>query len=212
MRRRSTGSTNRFWLVVVGLLLVLAGAIAICLGLGLGDRIARAAGITVSPPGPGSTVFGSGRLRSMFTEPVPTVLIGVGGLLVAAMALGWLIFQLPRRDPAPLFGLHDDARRGLINCDSKVIAAALADRVEQLPGIQGADIAVRGTARHPQVTAELRIDDRATPAEVTRQAVERISADLSSSLDAELDRVAVRVTVGGSPTSSGHAVLAGSDG
>lgn len=209
MRRSSTGPTNRVWLIVVGVVMVLGGAIGLCLSLAWMDRLERSAGLGLKLPGPQDPVFAGDTARTAFDALTSTALIGLAGLVLAVLGLAWLIFQLPRRNPMPVFGLHDDARTGLITCDAKVIADAVAQRVEQLPGVLASDIALRGTARHPQVTADVEVDDRSAPAEVTHAAVERICSDLAVSLGAEVERVAVRVRVGHASTTSGRAVLTG---
>lgn len=206
--RRSTGPTNRFWLIVIGLLLVLAGAAGIGVAGGRMSELGHTVGLNLRVPDAAGSVFGAGTIQKAFAAMPSATLIGLAGLLVAVLGLCWLIFQLPRRNPTPVFGLHDDARTGLINCDAKVIAGAVQDRVEQLPGVLAADIVVRGTARHPQVSAQLEIDERSDLAEVTRTAVRRIVSDLTTSLDAEIDQIAVRVGVGSTATSSQQAVLA----
>jgi len=188
---------------------VLAGLAALFIGIRrLNDRAHGWTGMQL--PASNKTVFAPGTVGAAFASGGTVWLIGLGGLLIGLLGLAWLVFQLPRIDRSPVFQLHDDARTGLIRCDAKVISRALEERIEQLPGVAGADATIRGTAAHPRLLVDLDVDQRSELPTVTRAVIDRAGSDLATTLESEIDELTVRVNVGATPTRNDRtAVVAG---
>lgn len=148
--RQTAARVNRAWLIVIGLLVVLAGAAVVALGSGL--LPGAIAGWTSPQP--------TGRVVSAAAGPVldrtwVVVLIAAVGVVLGLLALAWLIAQIPRTNPAKPFRLHDDVRTGLTRCDPAVLARAVDAQVETLPGVRSAAAVIRGTADRPDLTVRV---------------------------------------------------------
>ncbi len=209
MRRAAIGTANRIGLLVVGVLGLSAGMATVWLGISrLNHRVADWTGLQL--PAAGVTVFAPDAVEAALASAGVASLIGFGGLLLGLLGLTWLLYQLPRINRQPDFQLHDDARTGLIRCGARVISRALEERIEQLPGVTGAAVTVGGTAAHPRVAVNLGVDQRSELPGVTQAVIDRVAADLATTLETRIDHLAVRVQVGGAPTRDDHlAVVAG---
>ena len=60
------------------------------------------------------------------------VALAVLGVILAVLAIAWLLAQIPRTNAARPFRLHDDATTGLTVCPPDVLATAVADEVTYL--------------------------------------------------------------------------------
>jgi hypothetical protein len=193
MRQFATG-LNRTWLAIIGVLLLLAGLAGAAIGAGLLARILTGSGSSPTGPQPGDRIVGPA-VSDAFANTAAVLGVGLVGLVVALLGLGWLLAQIPRANPAPPFRLHDDPARGLTVCAPAVLTDAVAADVESLPGVTHADAVLRGTASEPEltlrVTANDRTDIQALLASVQVQAV----ANLQTAMGARLARLAIQVDI-----------------
>jgi hypothetical protein len=193
--RRRPGGVNRFWLIIIGLLLLLSGLIGIGIGTGLLQQVLDRFAVGVQLPDRSARVFGDLDLIQ-FTQPGPqTVLVGVAGAIVLLVGLAWIIRQLPRPSRQLDYRLHDDARTGVVTLHPKVMAEALAERVRALPGVTGATGTMSGTADHPVVRMMIKADAHADLPEVLRRSYDRIAEDLDVALGAGVERIAVQLDI-----------------
>lgn len=201
------GRVNRFWLIVLGLLLLLAGLAGLGIGTGLLQPLLDRVAAGVQLPDRADPVFG-GFDFTQFTRPGPqTIMVGVIGALIVLIGLAWIIRQLPRRPRISDYRLHDDARTGLVTVHPKVIAEALADRVGELPGVIAAVVRLSGTADQPAVRMTITADARADLPEVVRSARDRVAEDLAISLEARLSRCAIQLDISPHQAVQGEVVL-----
>lgn len=171
-------TVNRTVLVLLGLLLVAPGA------LGL---VAAAGG---RGPDLGSAPVLPDALREVAADTWwfwPAV--GAACLVVAALALRWLLAQL-RTDHVGEMDLTDDPREGVTVLDGAAVATALTAEVAELPGVSGASARLRDR-RGALVDLRVDLDARADVALVR----ERIESEVVPHLRQALDQPDLPVTV-----------------
>jgi hypothetical protein len=193
MRQRS-GLLNRAWLAVTGLVVLLAGIVAALIAFGLLARIITAAGIGLEVPSSASKVLGSS-VGEFLDQPVAVVAVGVVGVILGALGLAWLLAQIPRANAAKPFRLQDDAVRGLTVCTADVLTAAVEADAESLPGVTNASAVLRGTARRPELTIRISVNDRTDIKQLLHTLQAETAAHLASAMETPLKHLAVQVNV-----------------
>ena len=201
--RQTASRLNRTWLTILGVLLVLAGAAGILLGLGQAAPLLRATGVGATPPPRSSHLVGTASAGA-FAQSWVVVLSAVVALVVALLALAWLVAQVPRANAAKPFRLHDDARTGLTRVDSDVLTHAVETQVKALPGVTSASAVIRGSAQHPDLTLKVTADDRTDVTALLRRLHDQVAADLGDALDTRLARLGVQVEISTSRVSTDH--------
>lgn len=147
---RRAGALNRFWIGVLGVVLLLAGVAALALSTGqaapvVGDQLPLP-----STQDPIVTVP-----TDAVSNPITLVIIGLAGLLLAVLGVAWLLAQLPRSGSADPYRISDDPAGGLTTVTARVLAGAVSDDVRSLPGVTSADAIVRGTAAAPELVLDV---------------------------------------------------------
>ena len=193
MRQRS-GLLNRAWLAVTGLVVLLAGIVAALVAFGLLARIITAAGIGLEVPSSSSKVLGSS-IGEFLDQPVAVVAVGVVGVILGALGLAWLLAQIPRANAAKPFRLQDDAVRGLTVCTADVLTAAVEADAESLPGVTNASAVLRGTARRPELTMRISVNDRTDIKQLLHTLQAETAAHLASAMETPVKHLAVQVNV-----------------
>ena len=198
MYRRS-GGANRFWLLVIGLVL-LVGAVAIG-GVTFGAQIP---GVTL-PDARGAVVPSS---WAPWLDNVWILLaIIVVGLVLITVALVWLVAQIPHRDGAKPLRLHDDPRAGTTMLSPSVIARAVEDQTETLPGVTDATALIRGTATRPELVLQVTANERIDLAELLRRINDEVVRDLGIALEARAHHVGIELDVSSATRSQGSVTL-----
>lgn len=192
--RQTAARLNRTWLTVIGLLLLLTGLACLLIGTGLLQPISRAAGFTLNRPTPANHLFGSNTAIAFGLTWVVVVVAAVG-IILALLALAWLIAQIPRTNEAKPFRLHDDAEDGLTRCAPNVLTDAIEAQIKALPDVHDATAVLRGTVHEPDLTVKVTASDRADLADLVRTLQSNVSDNLSEALDTPLRRLAVQVDV-----------------
>lgn len=201
------GTLNRIWLIVLGLLLLLAGVLILLQANGL---LAGLSGLAV--PDAGSRVI-SGDLWAVANRPETAVILWIAGIIVALLGLLWIFAQVPRKGRAAPYRLHDGDAAGFTLCDTSVLAEALDASVASLPGVVSSNSVLRGTADAPDVTTRLTVTDRADIQDLIRQIRMSALEELSSALETPDLRWRLQVDViarsqgGGTPVTSSGIVL-----
>lgn len=168
---------NRAVLAVVGLLLLAAGVFTLLLGLGVLG--ADQAGRTVVDPAVSDVA------RAGWFWPV----VGVAGLLVAALSAWWLLAQA-RTDRLARIRVEDtEAGRTLL--EGGALTRAVEDEVEGLPGVTRASAHLSGTSSAPRLHLRVRLDGRTDPTQVHRAVSDEVLAHARQAL--EVDRLPTRV-------------------
>jgi autotransporter translocation and assembly factor TamB len=121
------------------------------------------------------------------------VLLLVGGVIAAVLGLGWMAAQIPRKAAVPAYRLHGGGRGGQTLCDPSVLAAAVQDQVDALPGVAASSALLGGTADKPDLTLEVTVNDRADVQDVLARLEASVLTDLSTALEAPLRRCRVLI-------------------
>ena len=206
--RQTAARLNRTWLTILGVLLVLAGAAGLLLATGQAGPLLQRAGTGVSAPDTGRRLFGSASAAAFGLTWVVLV-TAVVGLVVGLLGLAWLVAQLPRKQEAKPYRLHDDARTGLTRLAPGVLSDAVETQTKAITGVEGASAVLRGTVERPELTLRLTVDDRTAVPEVLEQVHREVAGSLAAALDTRLRRLAVEVSVSrsGSRSARGQAVV-----
>ncbi|HVX42859.1 MAG TPA: hypothetical protein VHC49_03190 [Mycobacteriales bacterium] len=157
--RNRTNRLNRILLAVVGLIVLLAGTGGLLLGLGVfGEK--RSQQSVVYP-----------RAEKLLIDDQHWVWWVIGGvaLLLALLALYWLIVQLriERTGSVPV----GRTRVGDSILPSSVLTAAIAEEAEGVPGVRRARARVVGAGGEPELALTVWLREGADVAEV-RQAMD----------------------------------------
>ena len=190
MRQRS-GLLNRALLAVIGLVVLLAGIVAALIALGLLARITTAIGIGLGVPVTSSKVLGPG-VGAFFDQPVA---VGLLGVILGVIGLAWLMAQIPRTNAAKPFRLQDDAARGVTICRADVLTDAVEADAERLLGVADASAVLRGTARQPELTLKVTVNDRTDIQRLLHSLQAETAARLVSAMETPLKHLAVQVDV-----------------
>lgn len=185
MSNRAAG-VNRFWLCVLGLIMIAAGAVGVAIGTGWIAWIP----VPVDLPAVDAPV-----VPDPVTDQVAVMIMAGIGLLIMLAGIAWLVRQLPRNGSVKPFRLHDDPADGITTVDPAVIGEAVRGQLESFRGIVAANVRLRGSVRHPELTIKITADERADLAELVDRIRTQAVADLEQALDATVTRLAVQVEI-----------------
>ena len=188
--RQSPARLNRFWLAVIGLVLLVGAAV-------LGAATAGLLGTVV--PGAASPSSGSPvvALDPAATAAAPALQGGLvaAGVLLAVLGLVWLLAQVPRRRRTRTYRLQAAEDNGLVSLNPALLEGALNEDIERLPDVRKSRSVLRGSAAEPDITIRATLDHRAPVADVVRSIREGAVERLAGSLEAVPRTVAIIVDI-----------------
>ncbi|WP_104046105.1 alkaline shock response membrane anchor protein AmaP [Arthrobacter sp. ZGTC412] len=195
--KQTAGTLNRTWLTVLGILLLAAG-IALLL---------QAAGVlpTRANTAPAGDKVVPGDLYPYFGVSWVVVLLMVIGLIVGVLGLMWLIAQIPRKNTADTYRLSDGAQ-GRTTCDPSVLAKAVENQVNNLPGVVTSSALLRGTATEPNLTLKVTVTDTADVQDLLRQLETSTLPNLSTALESPLQESRLQIDVSSRNQNTGTVV------
>lgn len=196
--RHTAGTLNRTWLGILGFLLLVAGALVLLQGTGALQEI-------VSTPQSGAKVL-TGELHPFFAQTWVVAVLLVIGVLLAILALAWIIAQIPRKHTTERYRLHLDGTQGRTTCDPAVLATAVVDQVNHLPGVVNSSALLRGTAEEPDLALKVTINDGADVRELLHQLEATTLPNLSTALEAPIQRCRLQLDVSARTQQSGTVV------
>ncbi|MDA4829671.1 MULTISPECIES: hypothetical protein [Actinomycetes] len=184
--RTVSASRNRTVLLLLGLLLLIGGVL---LGLVATGTAATIPGLDRWAPDSTATL---GSLLGPAGQYL--LIIGITTTVIAAIfALWWLLHQIPTKAPTTSYRLSEDADHGTVTLEPPVLARAVEDQLQALPGITGAHAELAGSARHPQLLATLTLAPRTDVQRVLGQVYTTVIADLEACLETGLDHVGLEI-------------------
>lgn len=192
--RQTAGVLNRIWLAILGIIALLAGAAFL---LAAGGQLTVLTGVPLA--GPVITTDA----QALFAAPLTAAVVLAAGLILAILGLVWIIAQIPRKNPAPPYRLHEDSATGFTTCDPAVVAGAVEQQIDDLPGVISSSAVLRGTSRAPELTAKVTIDNRADVQDIITGIQTTVLPDLSTALETRLSRVGLQLEVDSKSQSSG---------
>jgi hypothetical protein len=187
MRQRA-GALNRTWLTILGIL-ALAGGIALLL-----QAAGALQGLLGTPP-VGDKVVLPGGLDSFFAQSWGAVLLLIIGVIIGVLGFLWLIAQVPRKNPADAYRLHGNGAQGRTLCDPSVLASAVEDQIDTLPGVVTSSALLRGTADEPDLTLKVTVNDRADIRDLLHRLENSVLPDIVTSLEAPLQQCRLQIDV-----------------
>lgn len=196
--RQTAGTLNRTWLMILGILALAAGIALLLQAAGTLHTLAN------TPPAGDKVIAGD--LHSFFVQPWVVGLLLVLGVLIGVLALLWIIAQIPRKNAADTYRLHSGGAEGRTLCDPSVLARAVEEQVNTLPGVVTSSALLRGTADDADLTLKVTVNDRADVRDLLRRLETSTLADLSTALEAPLQRRRLQIDVSGRTQTTGTVV------
>lgn len=169
---------NRTLLAVVGLVLLLVGAVGVAAGAGLlrGMLPAVDPGVPLLP-------------AELALPQWATYVAVAGAVVVGLLALRWMIAQARRRPPTETWRLPaapvDGADRGSTTIDSDDVADAFAADIETYPGVLSAAAALTGPRHRPDLHLEITAGTDVDLADLRGRIAEHALPRLRSAMDIE---------------------------
>lgn len=197
--RQHAGALNRICLAILGIL-ALAGAVLILL-IASGTLYAMSPG-TVAAESPVVTVD----LHAVFGAASAIAIVLVAGVVMGALGLWWILAQIPRKNSADRYRLHQDPASGTTLCDASVLGSAVENQINTLPGVVGSSALLRGTAMEPDLAIKVTVNNRADIQDVLHRINTRVIPDLSTALETPLRRTGIQLEVSGRNPISGTTV------
>lgn len=183
---RRTARGNRLGLIIVGVLLLAAGAFALGRGYGLIARL----------PG-GEQVLSAAERRVASTTPWFWQAAAAVTVVILLLALRWLLVQGRTGKVAAL--RLDGGRGGRTRMPSRAVTRAVEREAEDVPGVVHARAALVGSRSRPALRLDITADDRADWPRLRADVTGRVRDDLRACL--ELDElptvVRIRMTTPG---------------
>lgn len=198
--RHHAGAMNRTWLILIGIVLLLAGVASILFSSGLMEQIS---GNSLSPADEPVLAGGS---ESLLANGSAAVLVLIGGLILGILGLWWILAEVPRRRGASGFRLQEDPARGITRCEPSVLASAVEYDAERLPGVVNSTALLRGTADSPDLALRLTLNERADVQEALRRVRSEVLPHLSQALEVPLHTAGIALEVSGKPAKAGNTV------
>lgn len=197
--RQHAGALNRTCLVILGTLALAGGVLILLMASGTLHAMSPA---TVAAESPVVT----GDLRAVFGPASATAIVLVAGVVVGALGLSWILAQIPRRNPADRYRLHQDPASGTTLCDASVLGSAVENQINTLPGVVRSSALLRGTAMEPDLAIKVTVNNRADIQVVLHSINTRVIPDLSTALETPLRRTGIQLEVSGRNAISGTTV------
>ena len=188
--RQHAGALNRTCLVILGILALAGGVLILLVASGTLHAMNPA---TVAAESPVVT----GALYTVFRPPSVTAIVLVAGIVMGALGLSWILAQIPRRNTADRYRLHQDAASGTTLCDASVLGSAVENQINTLPGVVGSSALLRGTAMEPELAIKVTVNNRADIRDVLHSINTRVIPDLSTALETPLRRTGIQLEVSG---------------
>jgi hypothetical protein len=195
--RQTAGTLNRIWLAVLGTLFLAAGTALLLQANGTLPALFN------TVPAWKSVVTGD--LSELFAQQWVAAVILIIGVIIGVLGLLWIIAQIPGKR-AGAYRLHDDGSKEFTVCDPSVLAAAVENRIKTLPGVVSSAALLRGTARAPDLTLKVTVNDRADVRDLIHHIQTSTLPELSYALEAPLQRSRLQIDISGRRQNTGTVV------
>lgn len=196
--RQTAGTLNRIWLAVLGILVLAVGTALLLQSNGTLHALLNTARFWESVV--------TGDLHAFFAQPWVAATLLIVGVIIAVLGLLWITAQIPRKNTAGAYRLHDDGSQGFTLCDPSVLAAAVENRINTLPGVISSAVLLRGTARAPDLSLRVTVNDRADVQDLIHRIQTSTLPELSYALEAPLQRSQLQIDISGRTQSTGTVV------
>ncbi|MDJ0315257.1 hypothetical protein [Arthrobacter sp. H35-D1] len=185
--RQTAGTLNRTWLAILGILILAAGAALLLQTTGILQKVFQT-------PAPGTKIV-TGELHSFFAQQWLIIIFLIISVVVGVLALVWIIAQIPVKNLAETYRLHQEGAQGRTSCDPSVLASAVEHQIDSLPDVLTSTVILRGTVDEPDVTLRVTVNDQADIRALLRHVERTTLAELSTALEAPLHKRRVQIDV-----------------
>ncbi len=196
---------NRTGLGIVGLVLLLSGALVIMINTNLLDVVLRQVGTARRQPRAADPMLPAGLTSAV--APALLAVIAAAALVVAVLSVWWLAGQFPRPVKTPDFRLQSDVSRGSTVVTPAALGAAIGSQLERLPGVLKATAVIRGAVQAPHLLVRVTVDERSPVANVVAAIVAEVGGGLAAALGSTVDSLQVLVGVDRADRTDATAVL-----
>lgn len=196
--RQTAGTLNRIWLAVLGILVLAAGSALLLQSNGTLHALLNTARFWESVV--------TGDLHAFFAQPWVAATLLIIGAVMAVLGLLWIIAQIPRKHTAGAYRLHAEGSQGFTLCDPSVLAAAVENRINTLPGVVNSAVLLRGTARAPDLSLKVTVNERADIQDVIHRIQTTTLPELAYALETPLQRSQLQIDISGRTQSTGTVV------
>ncbi|PYI65713.1 hypothetical protein CVV68_16850 [Arthrobacter livingstonensis] len=155
---------------------------------------------------PSGTRVVTGDLHAFFAASAVVSVLLIVGVIAGVLGLLWMIAQIPRKNAAGTYRLQGHDAGGFTVCDPAVLAGAVENQVNILPGVVAASAMLRGSANAPDLTLKVTVNDRANIQDLIHRIDSTILLDLANALEAPLQRARLQVDVSGRTQRTGTVV------
>ncbi len=197
MRQRA-GTLNRTWLTILGLISLAGGIVMLLQASGLLPTLLNTA--------PSGNPIVTGDLHAVFAPSWVVASLLIFGVIIGVLGLLWVIAQIPRKNAANTYRFHDDSSDGFTVCDPSVLARAVENKINTLPGVVTSSALLRGTANAADLTLKVTVNDRTDVQNLIHRIETSTLPDLSSALEAPLQRSRLQIDMSANTQSTGTVV------
>ncbi len=197
--RQHAGALNRTCLFILGLLALAGGVLILLMSSGTLQAMNPATAAAESP-------VVTADLDAVFGPASAKAIVLMAGVAMGALGLLWMFAQIPRRNPADRYRLHQDPASGTTLCDASVLGSAVENQLKTLPGVVGSSVLLRGTATEPELAMKVTVNNRADIQDVLHSINTRVIPDLATALETPLRRTGIQLEVSGRSAMSGTTV------
>ncbi|MCC3294347.1 alkaline shock response membrane anchor protein AmaP [Arthrobacter sp. zg-Y411] len=185
--KEHAGAANRTWLIILGILFLAAGVLAVLIATGVLSGLSNA-----SEP-----LLADGA-ELLAGESAPWVVL-LAGVVLGILGLWWILAQIPRSRTAGTFRLQEDPARGITVCDPAVLAAAVSNETEQLPGVVSSSVRLRGTADEPDLAMKVTVNSDADVQGVIARIQHEVVPHLVTALEVPLNTFGLELDASSKP-------------
>ncbi|ALE06254.1 hypothetical protein AL755_13615 [Arthrobacter sp. ERGS1:01] len=178
---------NRIWLAILGVVVLIAGITLLLQASGQLQRLLQST--------PSGTRVVTGNLHAFFAAPSVEAILLIAGVIAGVLGLLWILGQIPRKNAAGSYRLQGEDAGGFTVCDPDVLASAVENQVNTLPGVISSSVLLRGSADAPDLTLKVTVNDRANIQELIHRIETSTFPDLATALEAPLQRTRILVDV-----------------
>ncbi|WP_181578462.1 alkaline shock response membrane anchor protein AmaP [Arthrobacter sp. AQ5-05] len=187
--KRSVGTLNRTWLGILGFLVLMTGSIVILQAGGMLQ------GIMNTPPA-GARVA-TADLHAVFAQSWVQAALLTIGVIVGVLGLLWMIAQIPRPNKVAAYRFHTEESGGRTLCDPAVLARAVEEHINTIPGVVSSAAKLYGTARSPEVSLKATLNDRADIQAVLLGIQSTVLPTLGAALEAPVTSSRIQIDISG---------------
>ena len=182
------GTSNRIWLGLLGLILLLAGIAGVLIGTGVANSILGTLGAPFAVPGSGDSVA-----APQPNSPIAVAIFTGVGVVFTLFGVLWLAAQVPGREPTRSFRMSTDIERGTTQISPSALSEAVTADIAALHGVVNAQVRLRGTLLNPDMLVDLVVNDDADVQAILSSIEGEVAGDLLTTIEGTIASIRVHI-------------------